>query len=311
MLLPAKFQTPTPAPLGAKVVAIAPAPKPHVHQWVSVPDSKIHSRCAECGTVTLTEIVAPKVMAYAPTAGGQAMLDLVADINGQIAQAMGMIPQWVGVDPAAPGSDRTAFSEHFLGKPYSFVDLLRAPEQANKTGAEFRMKLQALDAELRAGEAALKVREPKFREADAKLRTPAPEISDSDLWRETVAFLDGSDDRRLAGAHARSVLAEMGFKKTINIPQHRRAEFLKALTTWPQEPAKHYTSIITLDGRVRMVETDAEGWIKNDGTQPVASGVKVECRLRAAQSKGVAPADEWRWRDTGTEWSITHWRPAA
>lgn len=253
MLLPAKFQTPTPAPLGAKVVAIAPAPKPHVHQWVSVPDSKIHSRCAECGTVTLTEIVAPKVVAYAPTAGGQAMLDRVAEINGQIAQAMGMLPTWIGVDPAVPGSDRTVFSEHFMAKP-----------------------------------------------------APAPAISDSDLLRETVAFLDGSDDRRLAGAHARSVLAEMGFKKTINIPQHRRAEFLKALTTWPQEPTKHYTSITAPDGKVRMVETDTEGWIKSDGTQPVADDVRVEVRFDGTDHHNLTyTAKTFVWR------LPTHWRPAA
>ncbi len=251
MLLPAKFQTHLPYSLGEKVVAIAPAPKPHVHQWVSVPDSKIHSRCAECGTVTLTEIVAPKVMAYAPTAGGQAMLDLVADINGRIAQAMGMIPQWVGVDPAAPGSDRTVFSEHFLGKPYSFVDLLRTPEQApptNKTGAEFRMKIQALDAELRAGEAAMKAR---------------------------------ASERRLAA------WADIG------------EAFCK--------PAKHYTSITAPDGRVRMVETDAEGWIKNDGTQPVAGQQRVQVRANGCER----PADKafnYLWQN---DHIVTHWRPAA
>jgi hypothetical protein len=62
MLLPPQFQTPAPDALGAKVVAMPAPPKPpHEHQWLAVPDSKIHSRCAECGTVTLTEIVAPKV----------------------------------------------------------------------------------------------------------------------------------------------------------------------------------------------------------------------------------------------------------
>lgn len=227
MLLPAKFQTPTPAPLGAKVVAIAPAPKPHVHQWVSVPDSKIHSRCAECGTVTLTEIVAPKVVAYDPR----------TFVSNGVADAL----------------------------RYAVGALFAAP--ANKTGAEFRMKLQALDAELRAGEAAMKA------------RAPAPEISDSALTAAVHDFLAGSADRTLAKTHARSVLDEMGYKNGCAIPQHRRAEFLKALTTRPQEPAKHYTSITAPDGRVRMVETDAEGWIKNDGTQPVADAVRVEVRV--------------------------------
>lgn len=27
--------------------------------WVPVPDSKVHSRCASCGAVTLTELVNP------------------------------------------------------------------------------------------------------------------------------------------------------------------------------------------------------------------------------------------------------------
>jgi len=63
-LLPAKFQTPTPAALGAKVVAITPAPAPHVHQWMAVPDSKVHSRCAGCGAVTLTEAVAPRMIGF-------------------------------------------------------------------------------------------------------------------------------------------------------------------------------------------------------------------------------------------------------
>lgn len=241
MLLPAKFQTPTPAALGAKVVAIAPAPKPHVHQWVSVPDSKIHSRCAECGTVTLTEIVAPKVIAYAPTAGDQAMLDRMAETNGST---------WIAVDPAAPGSDRTVFSKHFMAKP-----------------------------------------------------APADEISNSALTATVRDFLNGSADHARAISHARSVLDEMGFKKAIDLPQHRRAEFLKALTTWPQ---RHYTSITTPDGTVRMVETDAEGWIKNDGTQPVADDVRVEVRVHD-RDRPADMAVNFHWGHP----NFTHWRPAA
>ena len=188
MLLPAKFQTSTPAPLGAKVVAIAPAPKPHVHQWLAVPDSKIHSRCAECGTVTLTEIVAPKV-SFCPDTG---------HVAARLAAGAG---QWVvGVDPAAPGSDRTVFSEHFLGKPYSFVDLLRAPGQA-----------------------------PALR---------------------------------------------------------------------------HYTSITAPDGKVRMVETDAEGWIKNDGTRPVADDVRVEVQTDMGNCM-TFNARTFVWE------CISRWRPAA
>jgi hypothetical protein len=50
-------------PLGApeRLKAVPAAPKPPCkHQWLAMPDSKTHSRCADCGTVTLTEMVAPK-----------------------------------------------------------------------------------------------------------------------------------------------------------------------------------------------------------------------------------------------------------
>jgi hypothetical protein len=50
-------------PLGApeRLKAAPAAPKPPCkHQWLAMPDSKTHSRCADCGTVTLTEMVAPK-----------------------------------------------------------------------------------------------------------------------------------------------------------------------------------------------------------------------------------------------------------
>lgn len=248
MLLPAKFQTPTPAPLGAKIVAITPAPKPHVHQWLAVPDSKIHSRCAECGTVTLTEIVAPMV-SFCPDA---------SHVAARLAAGAG---QWVvGFDPASPDGDCSAVSVF----------------AATANGARFLKSLSI---------------------------APAPEIGDSDLLRETIAFLDGSDDRRLAGAHARSVLAEMGYKKTINIPQHRRAEFLKALTTWP---AKHYATITAPDGKVRMVETDAEGWIKNDGTQPALGPLEV--RFTGGET---ATGLSWYWPIFEGKVCITHWRPAA
>lgn len=222
MLLPAKFQTPTPAALGAKVVAMPAAPKPHVHQWVSVPDSKIHSRCAECGTVTLTEIVAPKMVAFA-----DAM------------QAMIMASQ----------------------KP-TFAELCTTP-------------------------------------------APAPEISNSALTAAARDFLNGSADHARAISHARSVLDEMGFKKVIDLPQHRRDEFLTALTTWPQEPTRHYTSVTAPDGRVRMVETDAEGWIKNDGTQPVADDVRVEVRFADTEYANMTyDAKAFVWR------AVTHWRLA-
>ena len=56
-LLPPQFQTPLTHALGEKITTITPAPKPHVHQWVPVPDSKVHCRCADCGAVTLTEAV--------------------------------------------------------------------------------------------------------------------------------------------------------------------------------------------------------------------------------------------------------------
>lgn len=254
MLLPAKFRTPAPETLGCKITAMPPAPKPHVHQWLAVPDSKIHSRCAECGTVTLTEIVAPKVVAYDPR----------TFVSNGVADAL----------------------------RYAVGALFAAP--ANKTGAEFRMKLQALDAELRAGEAAMKA------------RAPAPEISDSALTAAVHDFLAGSADRTLAKTHARSVLDEMGYKNGCAIPQHRRAEFLKALTTRPQEPAKHYTSITAPDGKVRMVETDAEGWIKNDGTQPVADDARVEVRANSVDRPAMA-AHMFGWGS----YTLTHWRPAA
>ena len=63
MPLPPSMRAEDHLPLGAperlKVVPAAPKP-PCKHQWLAMPDSKTHSRCAECGTVTLTEMVAPK-----------------------------------------------------------------------------------------------------------------------------------------------------------------------------------------------------------------------------------------------------------
>ena len=63
MPLPPSMRAEDHLPLGAperlKVVPAAPKP-PCKHQWLAMPDSKTHSRCADCGTVTLTEMVAPK-----------------------------------------------------------------------------------------------------------------------------------------------------------------------------------------------------------------------------------------------------------
>lgn len=63
MPLPPSMRAEDHLPLGAperlKVVPAAPQPS-CAHQWLAMPDSKTHSRCAYCGTVTLTEMVAPK-----------------------------------------------------------------------------------------------------------------------------------------------------------------------------------------------------------------------------------------------------------
>jgi hypothetical protein len=92
-LLPPQFQTPLTHALGAKVVAITPAPKPHVHQWVPVPDSKVHCRCADCGAVTLTEAVntvppaavAPATPYWAPVPGMPGMRKAVLGaVNGNL-----------------------------------------------------------------------------------------------------------------------------------------------------------------------------------------------------------------------------------
>lgn len=274
--------------LGRKVVAIAPAPKPHVHQWLAVPDSKIHSRCAECGAVTLTEIVTPKA------ASGLATL-----IN---AQAMGPLPTWVEVDPAVSGSDKssvfgwvraTDFTKQFRGLYLNQEVALREPP-ANKTATEVMMKARASERRLAAW--------AEIGEAFAK--SQVPEIKDSALVAAVRDFFAGSADRTRAMAHARSVLDEMGCKKTVEVPQHRRAEFLETLTTGPQ---RHYTSVTAPDGKVRMVETDAEGWIKNDGAQPVADGVRVEVMSNGGCDRDRDYACAYYW---GLDDAISHWRPA-
>lgn len=269
-MIPTPYEhTDTLLALGRKVVAIAPAPKPHVHQWLAVPDSKIHSRCAECGAVTLTEIVAPKPAAFTfiPNDGLTQMLKEI----------------WAAVDAAA-GVD-SAF-------------LVRAPEQASpagKTATEVMMKALASERRLVAW--------AEIGEAFAKIfaKPQAPEITNSQLTAAVHEFLAGSADRTLAKAHARSVLDRMGCKKMFEVPQHRRAEFLKALTTGP---TKHYTSIAGRDGKVRMVETDAEGWIKNDGTQPVADDVRVDVQTGMNGGYMTFAASTFAWQN------VTHWRPA-
>lgn len=63
MPLPPSMRAEDHLPLGApeRLKAVPAAPKPPCkHQWLAMPDSKTHSRCADCGTVTLTEMVAPK-----------------------------------------------------------------------------------------------------------------------------------------------------------------------------------------------------------------------------------------------------------
>ncbi len=72
------------------------------HQWVPVPDSKIHSRCAACGAVTLTEIVA--TVPVAKTAVESEESDWIREyLSSNMAMAL-----LVGVD-LADGSDRSAF----------------------------------------------------------------------------------------------------------------------------------------------------------------------------------------------------------
>lgn len=63
MPLPPSMRLEDYLPLGApeRLKAAPAAPKPPCkRQWLAMPDSKTHSRCADCGTVTLTEMVAPK-----------------------------------------------------------------------------------------------------------------------------------------------------------------------------------------------------------------------------------------------------------
>lgn len=55
--LPASMRAEDLKPLGPPVRPAAAVAGPCQHQWVPVPDSKVHSRCANCGVVTLTEMV--------------------------------------------------------------------------------------------------------------------------------------------------------------------------------------------------------------------------------------------------------------
>jgi hypothetical protein len=219
MLLPPQFQTPAPDALGAKVVVMPAPPKPpHVHQWLAVPDSKIHSRCAECGTVTLTEIVNPR-------------------------------PTLLGFDPAAPGGDTTVFN---------FAPTARGAELLR----DVTEKTRALD--------------------------PAEEITDGQLDERVRAFFSSAPDHELALEHARSLLKEMGYKRVFGIPEHRRAEFLKALTA-PQ--------------------ADPDGWIKNTGTQPVADDVWVQVKIDGFVHS-ADDARDWDWFVHNAVDDITHWRLA-
>ena len=246
MLLPAKFQTTTPAALGAKVVAMPPAPKPHVHQWVSVPDSKIHSRCAECGTVTLTEIVAPKV-SFCP------------DDTHVAARLTAGAGQWVvGFDPASPDGGCSAVSVF----------------AATAGGARF---LEGINI--------------------------APTLEDA-LQAARDFFAKGGEKAAVG-----KILASFGSDCVAHLDNAyfgRFIERVKALT------AKHYTSITAPDGKVRMVETDAEGWIKNDGTQPVADDVRVLCKYANGVHGCLSlRAGSREWADSKRANPITHWRLAA
>lgn len=58
-MMRAEDHQPLGTPERLKPVPAAPKP-PCKHQWLAMPDSKTHSRCADCGTVTLTEMVASK-----------------------------------------------------------------------------------------------------------------------------------------------------------------------------------------------------------------------------------------------------------
>jgi hypothetical protein len=53
---------------------------------------------------------------------------------------------------------------------------------------------------------------------------------------------------------------------------------------------------------------DAEGWIENTGTCPIAGNVHVDVLFKHGGVDASEEAGTWSWHLDGNDWVITHWR---
>jgi hypothetical protein len=265
-LLPPQFQTTLPG-LGAKVVAIAPAPAPHAHQWVPVPDSKIHSRCAECGSVTLTEIVAPKP-AFASTTACDDQFRPFAFIPNE-----GLTELWQSV--MAQIDKAVSVGSIYAYAPPSFFPV------GGSTGVDLASVGAAEYTAITDPRKVVRAPAPRYyqsittpvglvtmveTDAEGWVAYPGSGQPVSDDTEVEIRFYDGSEDQY-------------------------RASFA-------------FTGDTAAIIRWRLARAEDGGWIENTGVQPVGDRDRVEVRVNGRE-RPADKAINFNWgHPTFTHWRL-------